>query len=113
MNKTWQDKAREAMRRLEINQDDIADGLGKSKGTISNWFSGRHPPSLEDLKEISKMLGLSIAEMLSEDDCLARNQIELETLRALREIPEDQRDRAAALIAAVLSALREPLPPTA
>lgn len=111
MSKTWQAKAREAMRALGINQNDIADRLGVSKGTVSNWFSGRHPASLADLRDIADMLGISISDMLSEDDCLARTALELETLRTLRQVPKDKEDQAAALIRAVLETLTPKTPP--
>jgi transcriptional regulator with XRE-family HTH domain len=106
MSNSWQDKARAFMRRHGITQDSIAYRLGKSKGTVSNWFSSRHLPSLKDLDELAKILGFTLAELLSEDDSLARNQHELDMLRALRDVPEDQRDHAVALISAVLSTTR-------
>lgn len=108
MNKTWQSKAKEQMRLKGIKQIDIVRKLGKSKAAVSSWFNGRHPPSIAELKEIAKMLGLSPAEMLSEDDCLARNALELDALRQLRKIPDDQLEHALALVSAVLSTLQKP-----
>lgn len=108
MKTKWQSKAKEAMFRKGITQDQIAEKLGKSKGTVSNWFHGRHPPAVADLKEIAKMLGLSLAEMLSEDDCLARNTHELAALRSLREVDDRHLEQAVALISAVLSTLKSP-----
>ena len=58
------------------------------------------------------MLGMSLAEMLSEDDSLARNKLELEILRTLRSVPEARQADAAALIAAVLATLRKPPSPS-
>lgn len=110
MGRTWQDNAMRAMTRRGKTRADIMSALGVTKGTVSSWFSGRHPPSMSDLRKLAEMLEMSILELLDEDDCLARNAHELATLRALRDIPEEQRAQASALITAVLATLRQPPP---
>lgn len=51
------------------------------------------------------MIEMTLAELISEDDALARNSVELSILRRTRKVPHDKLDQAEALIAAVLSTL--------
>jgi transcriptional regulator with XRE-family HTH domain len=76
-----------------------------SEGAVSSWLKGRFRPGLSTITEIAKVLNLTIVDLLADDDSLARNDLELTLLRRLRNIPEKDRDQAAALIAAVLDTL--------
>lgn len=96
------------MREKGILQRDIVEALGVSKGTVSSWLSGRHPPPTEMLERIATMLEMTLAELMSEDDALARNPVELSILRRTRKIPPEKLDQAEALIAAVLDTLTPP-----
>jgi len=101
----WQKKAQARMREKGILQRDITEALGVTKGTVSSWFSGRYPPPTEMLERIATMLEMTLAELMSEDDALARNPVELSILRRTRKVPHDKLDQAEALNAAVLSTL--------
>lgn len=96
------------MREKGVIQQDVADTLGVTKGTVSSWFSGRYQPAPQQLERIAKMLEISLAELLSEDDALARNSVELSILRRARKVPPEKLKQAEALIAAVLATLAEP-----
>ena len=109
MDKSWQNVARAAMMRLKINQQQIADHLGVNKSTVSSWFHGRYQPSMKQLERIAKMLDMTLAELVSEDDALARNEFELSLLRAARDIPTDKQHQAAELIGAILATLKKPV----
>lgn len=110
MNRSWQLVAKARMATLGISQQHLANKLGPSKATISNWFTGRHQAPLKYLGKIADMLDMTLAELLSEDDSLARNKVELDTLRLLRDLPPDQVQAAGAMIAALLQTLKN-LPP--
>lgn len=103
----WQDKARSVMNAKKILQRDIADSLSVTEGSVSNWFSGRHQPSMDQLRKMAKMLGMSLSELIEEDDALARNELELDVLRRIRAVPDGRQDQAAALVAAVLATLTD------
>ena len=89
----------------KVKQQDIADRLGVNKSTVSSWFRGRYQPAMKDLERIAKMLNMTLAELVSEDDALARNDVELQVLRAVRNVPDQKRKEAADLIKAVLATL--------
>jgi len=102
---TWQDNARRIMAAKSIKQREIVDRLQLSPGTVSHWMHGRHRPSLKQLKEISVVLGVSLPELLEGDESFVRDGVELELVRAMREIDPSQREQAVALVLAVLSTL--------
>jgi transcriptional regulator with XRE-family HTH domain len=94
MGISWQKKAQAQMARKGILQRDIVENLGVTKGTVSSWFRGRYPPPTEQLKRIAEMLEMTLAELLSEDDALARNSVELSILRHTRRVPAEKLDQA-------------------
>ena len=71
----------------KMTQNDIADILDVSAGTVSKYESGALEPSIKSLKRLSELFGVSIDELLndaavmeaygfdwrkmSEDDCVA------------------------------------------
>lgn len=49
-----------------LSQKEIADQLGISKGSITNWLAGSNSPSIETLAKLCQILGVKMSEMLSE-----------------------------------------------
>ena len=54
------------------------------------------------------MIEMTLAELMSEDDALARDKNELAILRKYRRLPQDSREQATMLIDAVLDTLDKP-----
>ena len=102
MDKSWQDIVRRELKRQKKTQAWLASCLGVSEPTFSSWMHGRHNPDLPELREIAKLLRISITEMLENDDSIARTEKELAILRKFRNIPESEQDLAASLVDAVL-----------
>jgi len=98
----WQQKARSLMQEKGVRQQAIAESLHVSKGTVSHWLSGRHKPSLKQLREIAGVLKVSLPELIEDDETFVRDERELEVIRQLRSLDENQKVAAAALIKAVL-----------
>jgi len=44
----------------------VAEDAGISRSTISEWKTGIHTPSLENLKKIAKALECSVGELIGE-----------------------------------------------
>ena len=53
-----------------ISAEQLAEQLFVSRTAVSKWESGRGYPNLESLKYLSKLFGISIDELLSNDDLL-------------------------------------------
>jgi transcriptional regulator with XRE-family HTH domain len=47
-----------------LTQVELAERMGVSQPTISDWLSGKTSPSAKKLKELSSITGVSIDELL-------------------------------------------------
>lgn len=69
-------------RREELgwSQNELSRRLGVPRSRVSRWESGAHAPSLDGLRELSGVLGITADELLTGDDPLARVRETVETL---------------------------------
>ena len=49
-----------------ISQKEFADALGVTQGTVSAWESGRWDPTVENLRAVAKVLGVTVDELIGE-----------------------------------------------
>lgn len=54
----FSEKLKSAMQQLEINQAKVVNLTGKSKGSISQYLSGKQTPSADVQRDIAVSLGL-------------------------------------------------------
>ena len=54
-----------AMEKSGINQVQLADKLGISKGTVNNWARGNNSPDVDMVPQICKVLEISILDLYS------------------------------------------------
>ena len=55
----FKDRLKQAMHDLNLNQIQVAGLIGKSKGSVSQYLSGKQTPSEDVQAEIAALLGLS------------------------------------------------------
>lgn len=55
----FSEKLKSAMQQLEINQAKVVNLTGKSKGSISQYLSGKQTPSADVQRDIAVSLGLA------------------------------------------------------
>ena len=53
------------MESANINQVQLAEKLGISKGTVNNWARGNNSPDVDMVPKICKVLGISILDLYS------------------------------------------------
>ena len=69
---TWVDRAKKEMKRKNLTQQDIAPSMGKStRGAIGHYFTGRSKPTLEQLENLAKFLGVSLSWLVAESNDIA------------------------------------------
>lgn len=102
MSTPWYVKARGLLAAKGIQHQELAQVLCVTKGTVSNWLSGRHQPTISQLRKIADVTGVSLTELLEDDDGFVRTQAELRILRSIRQVPDEKRDQAENLISALL-----------
>lgn len=49
-----------------MSQKELADALGVTQGTVSAWESGRWDPTVENLRAVTKVLGVTVDELIAE-----------------------------------------------
>lgn len=49
-----------------MSQKELADALGVTQGTVSAWESGRWDPTVENLRAVAKVLGVTVDELIGE-----------------------------------------------
>lgn len=54
--------------RAGLRQSDLGQAIGKATATISRWEAGEVEPRLSDLRGIALALGVSLADLLPDDD---------------------------------------------
>lgn len=64
----------------------LAKHFNKSEGTISKWRNNKRQPSLEELKEIAKLLRINIKELLNDTDWTEETSDTYEDLKAKHKL---------------------------
>ncbi|MCE0846000.1 helix-turn-helix domain-containing protein [Buttiauxella sp. A2-C1_F] len=57
MTMKWYDLAKSLMKSQGINQEQLAEHLGITKGAVSHWLNARREPSLGEIAKILQFLG--------------------------------------------------------
>lgn len=84
------DKIKQLLSQRHGAQADLADFLGVSRQTISNWVHGRAKSYNDYLAQIATFFGISVSELMSPGDDQGAQLVELapdelELLHAFRE----------------------------
>ncbi|RJT26892.1 LexA family protein [Buttiauxella izardii] len=57
MTMKWYDLAKSLMKSQGVNQEQLAEHLGITKGAVSHWLNARREPSLGEISKILQFLG--------------------------------------------------------
>jgi transcriptional regulator with XRE-family HTH domain len=83
----FNEKLQQLRKEKDLTQEQLADELYVSRTAISKWESGRGYPSIDSLKAISKLFGVSVDDLLSGEELIraaeADNQ---EKVRSIRDL---------------------------
>ncbi len=77
----FKDKLQALRKQKQLTQEELAQELFVSRTAISKWESGRGMPSIDSLKEISRLFEISIDDLLSSEELMeaAENQVQEKT----------------------------------
>jgi transcriptional regulator with XRE-family HTH domain len=64
MSNDFRDWVRNVRLRKGLTQDELAEGVGVSQTTVSQWESGRNKPTLANLKALSNFLHEPLDELM-------------------------------------------------
>lgn len=79
-------RLKELRKEKDLNQDDLAEALNVTKGTVSVWERGVRKPDIQTIEEISKYFNVSVGYLLGIND--TRNEI----IDAWEESAADQQE---------------------
>lgn len=99
-----------AMKKADINQVQLAEKLGISKGTVNNWARGNNSPDVDMVPKICDVLEISILDLFSSGSCIKNEnspsadesapgeELQREVIRLSRKLSAEQRDLFLALL---------------
>jgi transcriptional regulator with XRE-family HTH domain len=86
---TFSEKLKKAMQELNINQRQVCGMTGKSKGSVSQYLSGKQTPSEDVQRDIAVSLGLDPDYFSRDDENPSIPKIVLQDGVIKRLLPED------------------------
>ena len=70
------EKLKKLRQSINMTQEELADRLNVSRPAVSKWETGKGYPSLESLKDIANLFGISIDELISDEDIKTKKKLD-------------------------------------
>lgn len=89
------DKLREILEQKEIQQVEFAKIMNVSKSSINSYVTNRELPNILMVKSMAEELGVSVDYLLDyqpDPNNLALSPAETELIKAMRELPKENRE---------------------
>lgn len=71
------DKLKKLRTDNDLTQDELAEKIMVTRTAISKWETNRGYPSIDSLKELSKLFDISIDELIQDSDVENKRQLEI------------------------------------
>ena len=71
------DKLKKLRTDNNLTQDELAEKIMVTRTAISKWETNRGYPSIDSLKELSKLFDISIDELIQDSDVENKRQLEI------------------------------------
>jgi len=99
----WISKAKSEMAKKNITQKDVAPIMGKStRGAVGHYFTGRSKPTLDQLEDLAKYLGVSLSWLVSDNGSNAA--VDDQTLELCIELVSEAEEIAGVNLSALATA---------
>ena len=76
-------KISELRKKKNMTQEELAEKLNVARQTISKWECNETSPSLEDASKLAKILGVSLNELVGEENILEEKMSNVERLAGI------------------------------
>lgn len=80
---TFAQKLKALRTQAGMTQEQLAEAIYVTRAAISKWETGRGYPGVDSLKLIAQTFGVSIDELISEDDVQAKRMLDAKKSKAL------------------------------
>ncbi len=86
------EKIRQARKHAGLSQEQLAEKLCVSRSAVAKWETGKGMPDIENLKQLPKILGVTLEQLLEEGGSLAiREPIDLSVWgRGCKRVKKDR-----------------------
>ena len=98
----WTDRVRQGLKAKGFIFDDLALRLGVTRGAISHYLTGIREPNLAQVKEIAKMLDMSLSELLGDDATFITDEKQLRAAEIIKELPDDKKEMALKMLESLI-----------
>ena len=98
MSSKWTTSVKTKLKAKGITHQEVADRLNITRGAVSHYLNGIREPSINQVKEIAKMLDESLSELLGDDATFITGDNPLRMQDLLKGLPEDKQLLAIKLV---------------
>ncbi|MEG9475758.1 LexA family transcriptional regulator [Mannheimia indoligenes] len=78
MKKHWNELIRQEMSAKNLKQDDLAEALDRTQGSIGHWLTGRRTPNFDDVAKMLNVVGIDRVVLNSDGLISTLDEEELE-----------------------------------
>jgi transcriptional regulator with XRE-family HTH domain len=90
----WTDRVRAGLRNKGYTFQDLADRIGVTRPAVSMYLTGKREPTLQQVKEIAKMVDLSVSELLGDDATFIADKQQIRAAELIKEVPQELQEQA-------------------
>lgn len=90
-HRPWYEVARNLLKQKGMKYADLAAILDVTTGTVGHWMVGRREPTLEQIKQIAKVVDKSVSELAGEDFYYLTDGTERDVINTWRSLTPEQR----------------------
>ncbi len=104
MSVKWTERVRQGLKAKGYIYKDLASVLNVTEGAVSHYLNGAREPSINQVREMAKMLDLSLSELLGDDAVFLSDENQIEAAKIIKELPDDKK----AMALRMLKSLKDP-----
>lgn len=98
MSTKWTSRVKAGLKSKGFLYKDLALRLNVTEGAISHYLNGIREPSLSQVKEIGKMLDMSLSELLGDDATFISDEKQIRAAELIKSLPDDKQEIALRLL---------------
>ena len=102
MSDKWTDRVKARLKSMGYTHDDLASRLNVTRGAATHYLNGIREPSINQIREISKMLDISLSELLGDDATFISDEKQIRAAEIIKNLPDEKKQIAIKLLESLL-----------
>ena len=87
----WQVRVKSLFKSAGITYPEIGAAMGITAGAVGHYLNGRREPSVKQLKQMARLLGMTIGEMIGDEAYFLDDPLDKEIVDATKSLNDDQK----------------------